>query len=201
MPFPTRLRPAACALIPLASLVAVASVARAADTVAGTKVDSAAAASVIGPAAAAAAPATDAAPAPAPAAPAAADDEKPQPAALELAFTPFEDKLFVEARQNGVPIVLYFEADWCAPCRKMHETTFRSPAVVEAAAGIRLFRVDMTRPNSYLDLVEKSFRITGAPTVVLFGPDGQERQRQLGFIPAATFAKMLSSTRKPATNH
>lgn len=116
----------------------------------------------------------------------------------QLEFAPFNDKEFVAARKSGTPVVLYFEADWCAPCRKMHASTLTAPAVIEAAAGIRLFRVDMTKPNAYLSLVEKSFQILGAPTLILFGPDGKETGRRFGFVGAEELVRMLGRSRKPA---
>lgn len=121
-------------------------------------------------------------------------------AASELQFTPFQDQAFLEARRSGQPVVLYFEADWCVPCKEMHAKTFRSAAVLEAAAGIRFFRVDLTNPNTHLDRVRKSFRVIGAPTVVLFGPDGKENGQRFGFIPADDFVDMLGRSRRPADN-
>jgi thiol:disulfide interchange protein len=146
--------------------------------------------------AAAAAPAPDPAPAEAPVALTTPTD--PAHSGPQLEFAPFHDKLFVEARRSGDPVALYFEADWCHPCREMHARTFREPAVLEAAADYQLFRVDMTRPGPYLELLEKSFRVLGAPTVILFGPDGKERSRRFGFIPPEDFARMLEEGRKPA---
>jgi thiol:disulfide interchange protein len=80
----------------------------------------------------------------------------------------------------------------------MHATTFRDPAVVAAAAGVRFFRVDMTTPTHYLALVQKSFAIFGEPTVIVFGQDGKERTRRFGFIPSGDFLKMLELGRTPA---
>jgi len=116
----------------------------------------------------------------------------------EIEFAAFEDRVFVEARRSGAPIVLYFEADWCAPCKEMHARTFRAPAVLEAAAGFRLFRVDLTNPDRHLDLVKKSFRVVGAPTLILFGPDGKESGRRFGFIPPDDLAEMLGKSRGAA---
>jgi thiol:disulfide interchange protein DsbD len=126
--------------------------------------------------------------------------QAPAPAATsaELHFLDFEDDEFIQARHSGEPIVLYFEADWCAPCKELHAQTFRAPAVLKAAVGVRLFRVDMTKPTGHAERVRGAFRVAGLPTVVLFGPDGQERARRFGFIPPEDFAKMLDDSHKPA---
>lgn len=125
-------------------------------------------------------------------------EDGPGPAPVpSLELAPFNDKAFLAARGKGSPVGLYFEADWCAPCKEMHARTFRDPAVVEAAAGIRFFRVDMTSPDAYVDLVKKSFRVSGAPTLILFAPDGKESGRRFGFIPPDDFADMLGKSRGP----
>jgi len=130
--------------------------------------------------------------------PEAAAAPAPVPAAAQVEFEPFNDQVFVAARKSGAPVVLYFEADWCAPCKKMHAQTFRAPAVLESSAGIRFFRVDMTKRTAYLSLVEKSFQILGAPTLILFGPDGKETGRRFGYVSAEEFVRMLGKSRKPA---
>jgi thiol:disulfide interchange protein len=114
-----------------------------------------------------------------------------------LAFRNFVDQDFVRARQSGSPVVLYFEADWCEPCKEMHARTFREPSVVEAAAGMELFRFDMTSSDGYVDIMKNSFRVIGAPTVIVFAPGGKEVARRFGFIPPGDFAEMLGKGRRP----
>jgi thiol:disulfide interchange protein len=115
----------------------------------------------------------------------------------ELRFEPFHDDSFIAARKSGNPVVLYFEADWCAPCKEMHDRTFRDPVVLAAAAGMRLFRVDMTHPDPYHALLVKSFDVPGEPTIIVFGPDGAERLRRFGFVPPEVFANLLRESRTP----
>lgn len=126
-------------------------------------------------------------------APARPDDQRPS-----LAFREFDDKGFLAARKGSAPVVLYFEADWCQPCKQMHETTFREPAVLQAAAGMELFRVDMTNSGDRrVDLIRESFQVRGAPTVIVFAPGGKEAARRFGYIPADALAEMLVAGHKP----
>jgi len=143
---------------------------------------------LVATASAEAAPAEAAPPAPAPA----NADARPS-----LEFRQFDDKAFLAARRGTAPIVLYFEADWCVPCKEMHATTFREPAVLEAAAGMELFRVDMSRPDVHVDLIKKSFQVEGAPTLIVFAPGGREAARRFGFIPPDVLATMLAKAREP----
>jgi thiol:disulfide interchange protein len=127
----------------------------------------------------------------------AADPVRGAEAAREsLVFRNFDDKGFVAARNGAAPVVLYFEADWCQPCKELHATTFRDPAVIEAAAGMELFRIDMTVSDRYVDLVRESFQVSGAPTLIVFAPGGQEAARRFGFIPAGELTEMLAKGRK-----
>lgn len=116
----------------------------------------------------------------------------------QLEFTAFHDLSFIQATRSGSPVALYFEADWCAPCQKMHASTFREPAVLEAASGFRLFRVDLTNADFQVNVIRKSFEVRGAPTIILFGPDGKERMRRFGFISADEFVRMLHKSGQPA---
>jgi thiol:disulfide interchange protein len=143
--------------------------------------------------------ATAVAPPPAEAVPAQVPVAAPPPAGPSptLAFRNFVDQDFVRARQGGSPVVLYFEADWCEPCKEMHTRTFREPSVVEAAAGMELFRFDMTSSDGYVDIMKNSFRVIGAPTVIVFAPGGKEVARRFGFIPPADFTEMLGKGRRP----
>jgi thiol:disulfide interchange protein len=134
-------------------------------------------------------------------APARAADEVPRAGAehpAELAMEPFQDLAFIEARRSGSPVALYFEADWCAPCREMHARTFVAPGVLAAAAGYRFFRVDMTEPSRAVDLLRQSFRVAGAPTVILFDAGGRESSRGFGFIAPEEFQRMLEKARGTA---
>jgi thiol:disulfide interchange protein len=116
-------------------------------------------------------------------------------AAPGLQFRNFADKEFVAARQSGSPVVLYFEADWCEPCKEMHARTFRDPSVLEAARGMELFRFDMTSGDGYVELMKKSFQVIGAPTVIVFAAGGREAVRRFGFIPPDDFTDMLAQGR------
>ncbi len=118
-----------------------------------------------------------------------------------LEFRKFDDQGFLQARKGGAPVVLYFEADWCQPCKEMHAKSFREPAVVAAAAGMELFRVDMTNSDRRVDLIRESFEVIGAPTVIVFAPGGKEAARRFGFIPPEDLTEMLAKGRgAPETN-
>ena len=112
-----------------------------------------------------------------------------------IRLEPFSTERYDSARKSGAPFVLEFTAEWCLPCRELEERTFKDPDVIREAQGIRFLSVDMTNPDRRTDLLVQSFRIPGAPTTIIYGPDGKERTRRIGFIEAREFARLLAEAK------
>jgi thiol:disulfide interchange protein DsbD len=118
-----------------------------------------------------------------------------EPPAPPIAWQPFSEAALVEARADGRPVLIDFEATWCLPCREMDRTTLRDPAVVEHAGEFVTLKADVTEENEVTSALMQRFRVPGVPTYVFLGPDGVERQRLVGFVPAP---RMLEALREAA---
>jgi thiol:disulfide interchange protein len=108
-----------------------------------------------------------------------------------LTWTQFSAEAYDRARRSGAPFVIEFGADWCAPCKEMKRRTFTDSKVRAASKGIGFLTVDMTDPDDFTTRVLRSFDVIAAPTTIVFGPDGKERQRRGGFIGPEEFAQLL----------
>lgn len=108
-----------------------------------------------------------------------------------IAWSPYSDEALTRAVADRRPVLIDFEAEWCLPCREMDRTTFRDPAVVRAASGFTMLRADVTAQDERAAALMERFRVPGVPTYVLLGPDGQERWRQVGFVPATELLRAL----------
>lgn len=119
--------------------------------------------------------------------------------AAVLSLREYSDEAFREAVDSRAPVVLYFEADWCAPCKEMHDRTFRDPAVLEAAEGTRFLRIDMSGGDPVANEAQRAFRVFGAPTTIFYSAGGKERERRIGFIPPALFVRLLRASGEAGT--
>jgi thioredoxin-related protein len=66
--------------------------------------------------------------------------------------------------------------------------TYQDAAVIQALNG-RFIPVRL-EGRSHMDLVQK-YEVRGAPTTLLFSPDGQEKYRFVGFQSAEDYLKEL----------
>jgi thiol:disulfide interchange protein len=73
----------------------------------------------------------------------------------------------------------------------MDRTTFRDPDVVRAAAPFVPLRVDATADDDRVKGILARFRVPGVPTYVVLGPNGVERLRLSGFVPADEMVRAL----------
>jgi thiol:disulfide interchange protein DsbD len=102
-----------------------------------------------------------------------------------IGWTAFSEDALARELAGGRPVFIDFQAEWCLPCREMDRTTFRDPAVVEAANAFAMFRADVTEQDDHATALMDRFGVAGVPTYVLLGPDGRVRRRLVGFVPAA----------------
>jgi thiol:disulfide interchange protein DsbD len=101
-----------------------------------------------------------------------------------IAWQPYSEPAVGAAAAAGRPVLIDFQAEWCLPCRKMEQTTFRDPEVVRASRDFAALIADVTEQDAASEEVMRRYSVPGVPTYVLLGRDGRERARFVGYVGA-----------------
>ncbi|MFM7121861.1 MAG: protein-disulfide reductase DsbD, partial [Gammaproteobacteria bacterium] len=79
-----------------------------------------------------------------------------------------------EAASAGQPVLLDLYADWCISCKLMERNVYPDPAVASRMRQFRLLKADVTVNSDADRALLNSLGLFGPPSLVFFGPDGQE---------------------------
>jgi len=105
-------------------------------------------------------------------------------------------QLLSAAKSAGQPVVVDFYADWCLDCKRMHRTTFKDNAVIDALETWAVIEIDVTDTNADSEAVKKYFSVFGPPATLFYRNDGSENTelRQYGYLKSADFLNLLART-------
>jgi thiol-disulfide isomerase/thioredoxin len=88
------------------------------------------------------------------------------------------ERAFAQARAEKKPVLLYWGATWCPPCNQLKATFFNRQDFAALSRSFVAVHVDGDRPGA--QKLARRFKVSGYPTVVLFGADGTELTRLPG---------------------
>ncbi|GGC86124.1 protein-disulfide reductase DsbD [Halopseudomonas salina] len=113
--------------------------------------------------------------------------------------TPAElDEQLAAARAAGEWVLVDYYADWCVSCKIMEQNVFGKADVMASLDGVRLLRPDVTTNSAASRELLSRYAIHGPPTLLWFGPDGEERRahRITGEVNASEFMQSWQTTRE-----
>jgi protein disulfide-isomerase len=93
------------------------------------------------------------------------------------------------ARESGKPVMLFFTADWCAPCLELKKYVFTDKRVV--AASKRLVNVYIDADSDFETLI--AYKVRGIPAVFFLNPLGETIAKYDGDRSAASFVKQMTA--------
>jgi thiol-disulfide isomerase/thioredoxin len=96
----------------------------------------------------------------------------------------FDGALSEAAKQKAL-IFVDFSTSWCGYCRKLEAETFPDPGVVAALQPMVCLAIDAESTTGRP--VASRYGVTNYPTLLFLEPDGSERDRIAGFLPAQAF--------------
>ncbi|MEN8217401.1 MAG: DUF255 domain-containing protein [Pseudomonadota bacterium] len=94
-----------------------------------------------------------------------------------LKWQKWSPKVFEQARREGRLVLLNLTAEWCQFCRKMDETSYRSPQVI----NIIMHNYIPVRAETNSALA-KRYENYGRPTTVIFDGNGIEIIKRQGYL-------------------
>lgn len=99
------------------------------------------------------------------------------------------DAAFQAAQAADKPVLLYWGAQWCPPCKQLKSAVFNRPDFVEKSKLFVAVYLDGDLPDAqkWGDV----FRVTGYPTVVVLKPDRSEITRVAGNMDLRLYAGVL----------
>src|SRR6185295_6814184 len=99
------------------------------------------------------------------------------------------DAAFKSARESNKPVLLYWGAQWCPPCKQLKSAVFSRPDFIEKSKLFVAVYLDGDLPDAqkWGDV----FRVTGYPTVVVLKPDRTEITRIAGNMDLSSYARVL----------
>ena len=105
----------------------------------------------------------------------------------------------IQATANGGQMTLVeFTADWCVSCEVIEQEVFSDPTVKNALQDVQRLSIDVTDYDAEDQAIMQHFGVVGPPTLMWFGPDGQEQRsaRIIGELDAEAFLDRYAQARQ-----
>ncbi len=93
------------------------------------------------------------------------------------------------AKETGKPALIYFTADWCAPCVELKKTIWPDRRVVEASQRLVMIYVDVDKdPETFA-----AYRVRGIPAILFLSPQAEKVTTFSGDRSAANLARQMNA--------
>lgn len=103
-----------------------------------------------------------------------------------------------QAKEDEIPVVIGFHADWCTICKEIETITLQNPEVVERLSKFKVLRIDISNMTPSVTRIMDKFQITGLPLIVFFDAKGAllDSLAIAGFINPDQFLSRLDAVQK-----
>jgi thiol-disulfide isomerase/thioredoxin len=114
-------------------------------------------------------------------------------------WTTFDDAVR-QSRDNGKPVLLDFNAEWCGPCQMLRREVFENAAAgtTVKAAVIPVSLVDRIREKgenpAALEQLQRRFDVQAFPTLVVLAPATGHFARRVGYPGDAETLRWITET-------
>ena len=101
------------------------------------------------------------------------------------------------ARKTGKPVLLNFDAAWCAACKQLERETFPDAGVQAALRRVVAIRVDATDDEApETARLRKKYAVFSLPTMIVLDRSGKEVARATEYVSAAQLTALLAKAER-----
>ncbi len=93
-----------------------------------------------------------------------------------VAFSLDHDASIARAQRFGQPVLLFFTAEWCKYCHQLADDVLSLPEIQNLTRSFQCIQIDA---DAHPELC-KQYGVTGFPTLICLGPQGQLTARIVG---------------------
>ena len=113
-------------------------------------------------------------------------------------WQPWTPDAIQKAKAEGKPVLLYFGADWCFPCKVWKYRVFSDPTVIERSRAFVRIEVDLTNLEEGPEKdFARGFDSVNPPGVFVLGKDGRRLAEFRDPVSAKDFAEALGNAAPP----
>ena len=94
-----------------------------------------------------------------------------------------------QASQEEKAAMLFFTADWCAPCVELKKYIFTDPKVVEASRPLINISIDV---DAYRQVMQE-YKVRGIPAIFFYNPLNQKTRKFSGARSVKNFVKHMKT--------
>ncbi len=106
------------------------------------------------------------------------------------------DQMIAAAKSENKPLLIDFYADWCGVCVELDHKVWNKQIVIDATdADYLALKLDFTKADPDIEALRKKYGVSGLPTVMILGPDGEERARFSSFMTPEDVVKWLADNK------
>ncbi len=101
------------------------------------------------------------------------------------------NEAFAQAKVDQTPLFLYWGAVWCPPCNQLRSTVFKDPAFISMSRSFIAVYLDGDSEGA--QRWGEHYGAIGYPTLIVFGPNGEERTRLTSGMSIERYPKALQA--------
>ena len=114
----------------------------------------------------------------------------------QLVWLSSETDALERGRDERRPVLVHFDSQWCADCKRMKQETFDDPRVKAQAGRFVAVRIDATNDEDpQVSAALQKYTVINVPTLILLDSSGHEQRRITELVGPETLLHEISQVR------